>query len=131
VCCDNSTKLELSSVRVIGSSDASFAGSHDSSSHFGYLVFIADANENLIPIYFKSYKARRVTRSVMGAELITFSDMFDVAYTLGEELRQVIPAAAVPLHLFTDSKSLFDLRCYFEGEQDFREATDVRHRLHP
>jgi len=45
----------------------------------------------------------------MDVELIAFSDMFDAAYTLAEELRQVIPAAAVPLHLFTDSKSLFDV----------------------
>ena len=107
------SKLELSSLRVIGVSDASFAGNHDSSSHLGYLVFIADANDNVIPIYFKLYKVRRVTRSVMDVELIAFSDMFDAAYTLAEELRQVIPAAAVPLHLFTDSKSLFDVRLCF------------------
>jgi len=70
-------KLELSSLRVIGISDASFATNYDSSSQLGYIVFIADAKGRAIPIFFKSYKARRVTRSVMGAELIAFSDMFD------------------------------------------------------
>jgi len=66
-------KLELSSLRVVGISDASFATNYDSSSQLGYIVLIADAKGRAIPIFFKSYKARRVTRSVMGAELIAFS----------------------------------------------------------
>jgi len=45
------SKLEASSLRIVGISDASFAGNIDCTSHLGYLVFLADANDNAIPIY--------------------------------------------------------------------------------
>ena len=102
-------QLDLDSVKVIGYSDASFANNRDLSSQLGYVVFMVDDQNHAIPIVYKSYKARRVTRSVMAAELIAFSDLFDVSYTLSQELRLLHPTAAVPVHLFTDSKSLFDI----------------------
>jgi len=46
---------------------------------------------------------------VIGAELIAFSKMCNCAYNLAQEIRQVLSEVAVPLHLFTDSKSLFDV----------------------
>ena len=72
-------KINVESMQVIGVSDASFATNRDATSHIGYILFIADAERNVIPILFKSYKARRVTRSVIVAELVAFSDMFDAA----------------------------------------------------
>ena len=61
-----------------------------------------------MPIAFKSYKARRVVRSAMAGEVIAFSDMFDVAATLAEELRTIYNRT-IPLQLLTDSKGLFDI----------------------
>ena len=83
-------KLELESLRVIGFSDASFASNADFTCQLGYIFFLADASNNAIPTIFKSYKARRVTRSVMSAEVMSFSDMFDVCYTFLEDLRTLI-----------------------------------------
>ncbi len=71
-------------------------------------MFITDGEGNAAPIYFKSYKARRVTRSVMAVEVIAFSDAFDVGYTLATELSGLL-GRKVPLILLTDSKSLFDV----------------------
>lgn len=101
--------LDARHLRVIGYSDASFAMNPDLSSQLGYIVFIGDNSGKVIPIQFKSYKARRVVRSAMAAELIAFGDMFDVAYTLAEELRHLHPGLHVPVKLYTDSKSLFDV----------------------
>ncbi len=44
----------------------------------------------------------------MAAEVIAFSDAFDVRYTLATELSN-LSGRKVPLFLLTDSKSLFDV----------------------
>ena len=69
-------KLDLTSLRIIGFSDASFAGNRDFSIQLGYIIFIGDNTDRVIPVFSKSYKARHVTRFVIGAELIAFSDIF-------------------------------------------------------
>ena len=38
---------------------------------------LVDGGNVAIPIAFKSYKFRRVTRSVLSAEVIAFADLFD------------------------------------------------------
>ena len=102
-------KLDKDTLKVVGYSDASFAMNMDNSSQLGYIVFICGGKGNVIPIHFKSYKARRVVRSAMAAELISFGDMFDLAFTLAEELRSLHPHNVIPVSLYTDSKSLFDV----------------------
>lgn len=104
----NFPKLNLQSLRIIGYSDASFANNNDFTSQLGYIVFIADKHDNAIPLIFKSYKAKRITRSAMSAEVIAFSDMSDTAITLGQEI-EILVNQKVPVQLLTDSKSLFDV----------------------
>ena len=70
-------RLQLDTLRVIGFSDASFANNMDLTTQLGYIVFLGDGNSSVIPIYFKSYKARRVVSSAMAGEVIAFSDLFD------------------------------------------------------
>ncbi len=101
-------KLNLDTIRVIVFSDASFANNYYITSQLGHIVFIAAREGNAAPIYFKSYKALRVTCSVMAAEFTAFSDAFDMGYSLAIELSNVL-GRKVPLILLTDSKSLFDV----------------------
>ena len=101
-------KLDYSSLHIIGYSDAAFANNHDLSSQLGRIILLTDKNKAAIPISFKSYKSRRVTRSVLSAEVIAFADLFDEAYALRSQLEQTLNIA-VPMHLMTDSKSLFDI----------------------
>ena len=102
-------RLDKDSLKVVGFSDASFAGNMDFTSQLGYICFLADEKDAAVPIIFKSYKARRVTRSVMSAEVISFSDMFDVCYKLAHDLKSMLQNREVPIQLYTDSKSLFDV----------------------
>ena len=101
-------KLDQRSLRVLGFSDASFSTNADLTSQLGHIVFLGDSSDSVIPISFKSYKSKRVTRSVMAGEVIAFSDLFDVAVTISLELRHLLDIE-VPVQLFTDSKCLFDV----------------------
>ena len=102
-------KLRMDSLRILGVSDASFATNDDTTSHLGFIILLGDATDRVAPLVFRTYKARRVTRSVFGAELICFADLFDCAYTLTCEFRRLLPSVHVPLMLYTDNKSLFDV----------------------
>ena len=49
-----------------------------------------------------------MTRSVLSAEVIAFADLFDNAFDIPSEVKQAL-RRSVPIHLLTDSKSLFDI----------------------
>ena len=51
---------------------------------------MTDDNHNAIPVSFKSYKSRRVARSVLVAEVIAFADLFDDALAIRKELEFVL-----------------------------------------
>lgn len=103
------SKLGLRSLHIIGYSDASFAVNADLTSQLGYFVFVGDNAGAVIPIHFKSDKARRVVRSAMAAELISFGDMFEAAHTMAEELALLHPGSIIPVKLCTDNKCIFDV----------------------
>ncbi len=61
-----------------------------------------------VPINFKSYKSKRIVRSAMAGEVIAFSDLFDVDVNLAAELGDMF-GRQIPMQLFTEPKSLFDV----------------------
>lgn len=58
---------------------------------------------------FKSYKARKITQSVMGAVMTASSSMFDSDFTLRQEADFSHLEPNIALQLFTDSKTLLDV----------------------
>ena len=96
------------SVRIDGYSDAAFANNKDLTSQLSRIILVIDGRSNAVPIAFKSYKSHRATISVLSAEVIEFSDLFDDAFALKSQLEHAFPRA-IPMHLLTDSKSLFDI----------------------
>lgn len=96
------------SARVVGYIDRSFANNADMSSQLRQVILLVNKSGNAAPITFKSYTARRVTRSAMSGEIIALSDMFYFAIAISAELSTVL-GCQIPTQLLTDSNSLFDI----------------------
>ena len=101
-------KIDLTTTRIVGYSDVAFANNADLTSQLGRIILLIDHSGNAISISFKSYKSRRVTRPVLSAEVIAFADMSDDAFALRSQLEQAL-RRGVPMHLLTNSKSVFDI----------------------
>lgn len=101
-----SPKLDLSSIQLIGFSDASFVSNRNQTTQLEYIIFAVVGNNLSMPIYFKSYKVRRGLKSVLGDELIAVSDMFAYAFTVAKKLRTFHPNNHFQIYPLTDNKSL-------------------------
>ena len=62
-------KLEMNSLRTVGYSDATFANNNDLCSQLGRMILLMDDTDVSVQISFRSYKSRRVTISVLSAEV--------------------------------------------------------------
>jgi hypothetical protein len=117
-------KMHRSSLHLKAFSDASFGNNVDSSSQLGYIIFLCDGKGACAPLVFKSYKCRRVTRSVFASELLAFADMIDQAITLRVELSTLL-SQDIPLQALTDSKSLFDVMTKRSATSERRLMLDI------
>ena len=79
-------KLDLQTLRVIAFTDLSFANNQDYLSQIGYVIVLADADNNANIVHWQSIKCRRVTRSVLASELYALSLGFDTAATIKSTL---------------------------------------------
>ena len=101
-------KLDCNSLRIIAYGDAAFVNNADLSSQLGLIVLLTDDNRNAIPLSYKSYKSRRVARSILSAEVIAFAELFNDALKIRKQLEFVL-RQPISVHILTDSKSLFDI----------------------
>ena len=77
-------------------------------SQLGRIILLTNGSNSAITIVFKIYKSRRVARSVLSAEVIVLPDLFDDALALKSQIEHALQHT-VPVHLLTDSKSLFNI----------------------
>lgn len=101
-------KLDKDTLRVKVYTDSSFANNHECSSQLGHIIVLSDATGKCNVLQYRSHKSRRVTRSVLGAEVYAFAEGFDNAYMIRHDLKQLLQRP-IPLSMFTNSKSLFDV----------------------
>ena len=102
---NSACKRSSEAVKVRVKAEDSFADKADLTSQLGYIILLADKFGTCNILHYASYKSRRVTRSVPGAELYLFYDAFDYAYVMHQDLEKILQQR-VPLQIFTDSHSL-------------------------
>jgi hypothetical protein len=92
---------------VVVFSDASFANAGGYKSQLGFVICIVDDANNANIVHFGSSKCKRVTRSVMAAELHGLVLGFDNAFVVRQMVSE-ISGREIPIDAYIDSKTVFD-----------------------
>lgn len=98
----------VSTTTLMVFADASFASNEDGTSQLGFIITMTDKDGLSNILHYSSIKSRRVTRSVLAAELYAMSHAFDIASTLKLTLSEIY-GRKISMVMCTDSKSLFHL----------------------
>ena len=140
--------------------DASFASNSDLSSQLGFMVCMIEQEHSMIEqdyrapeqqfrstkqekekhkkvhkaniLHYGSQKAKRVTRSVLAAELYAMTLGFDIAYTIKAAMDEIKAAMdemmekPLPLAVMTDSRSLYDAMVTLNSTTEKRLLIDLR-----
>ena len=99
--------LDEASLRIVLFTDASFGNGADLSSQFGFIIVAMDASGNPNVTHYGSRKSRRVTRSVMAAEVLALVNGFDNAFVANYSLEEML-RSNIPLDVFVDSRTTFN-----------------------
>jgi len=99
--------LDKDTMRIVLFTDASFGNTQDLSSQIGFVVTLVDGDNNANIIHYGSKKCRRVTRSVMAAEILALVIGFDQAYIVKHALGELLDID-IPIDAFIDSRTTFN-----------------------
>lgn len=102
------TQLQPEGLHLRVYADGSFANNQDESSQLGYIIALCDKHGNSCLLAYKSFKSRRVLRSILATEAAALAEAFDLSIVIAKELRNTLNQD-VEIDLYTDSKSLFDI----------------------
>ena len=100
-------KLDTTSLKLIVFIDAAFANNTDYTSQIGFVICLADGSNKANFIHWSSIKCKRVTRSVLAAELFVMAQGFDVASVLKSTIEKMLQIS-LSMFICTDFKSLYD-----------------------
>lgn len=87
--------------------DAGFAKNADFSSQLGFMMTLMEKHHNVNSVHYGSIKSERITRSIFFAQLFQNIHGFDIYSTICLATNDIL-GRVVQLHIFTDSRSLFD-----------------------
>jgi hypothetical protein len=116
--------LDLDSVRVAVFTDASFANCDDYKSQLGFVICMKDKTDAANIVHFGSSKCRRITRSVMAAELHGLVMGFDHAFMVASILQDILQRE-IAIDGYIDSKTVFDTVTRLASTMEKRLQIDV------
>ena len=117
-------RLDRDSLKLIVFTDSSFANNKDYTSQIGYVIVLADKNDNANILHWSSTKCRRITRSVLASELYAMSNGYDMAISVKTTIELTL-GLKLPLIVCTDSKSLYDCLVKLGTTQEKRLMVDL------
>ena len=100
-------KLDIESLKIRGYADAGFATNKDHSSQLGMIVVLVDKFDRAAIIHYDSWKCRRITRSILAAEVYAVSACNDYCIALSVDMTSML-SERIPMEIFTDSNTIFD-----------------------
>ena len=102
---------DLKNLKVVVYTDASFANLPNGGSQGGQIVFLVDKNNNSCPLAWKSNRIKRVVKSTLAAETLSFVEGCDMGIFMSKIVSEIITGAnssSLPVTCMTDNKSLYD-----------------------
>jgi hypothetical protein len=116
--------LDKNSLKLVVFTNSSFANNKDNTSQIGFVIAIADKNNNANIIHWSSIKCKRVTRSVLASELYGMAHGFDHGAVIKATIEKILQIN-LPLILCTDSKSLYECLVKLGTTQEKRLMVDL------
>lgn len=117
-------RLHFQSLRLVVLTDASFANAKDLKSQLRFLILMMDKGDNASIVHFGSSRYRRVTRSLMSAELHALVIGFDLGFFTREMIFSIW-RQDVPIEVFVNSKPCSTLSRKMPRQQKYGYKTDV------
>ena len=105
------TFSNLKSLKVVVYADASFGNLPKGGSQGGQIIFLADKNDNSCPLTWKSNKIKRVVKSTLAAETLSFVEGCDTGILMSKIVSEIIfgdKNSSIHIHCRIDNKSLYD-----------------------
>jgi hypothetical protein len=103
----------------------SFANNADYSSQIGYVIALADDEDNANIIHWSSTKCKRVTCSTLASELYGMANGFDIEAAIKKIIEKIVKTKDLPLLLCTDSKSLYECLVKLGTTHEKRLMVDI------
>jgi hypothetical protein len=119
----NYVKLDSTKFRLMIFTNSFFANNRDLFSQIDYVICLTNSKHVNI-VHWSSIKCKRVTRSVLAAELYALAHDFDLDAALKATLSAILDRL-VSLIFCTDSKSLYDCLIKLETTQKKRFMINV------
>ena len=102
-------KLDLKSLSITVFADASFNNLPDGGSQGGYIIFLNDKYNSVVPLSWNSTRLRWVARSTLAAETLAMSDACDSAIFLSHLIEELTKSPKqTNITVLTDNQSFFE-----------------------
>ena len=119
--------LDLSTMKVVIYSDASYGNLPDGASQGGHIIFLCDSDGKCAPITWSSTKIKRIARSTLATECLALQDATDAAYLISSLVSEMLYSSEKLIDIVakTDSKGLHSALLSTKAVQDKRLRVDI------